>query len=198
MAIFVMFDEKSSSSGRKPRADAARNREHILEVALEVFAEKGDSATFDDVVKRSGLGVGTLYRHFPNREALFEAVYFSEIEKLGLAAEELSATLPPLEALRKWMLLFVDLLATKYSMRESFTALMNSKSYDMNASTEIIMGSMSRLADEAVKAGEIQIDFDPVDLLRALGGVANAGSEPNWQANARRMVDVLLQGVKVP
>ncbi|RYG37043.1 TetR/AcrR family transcriptional regulator, partial [bacterium] len=85
---------------RKPRADALRNRERILDVAREAFAEGGGSVTLEDIVRLSGLGTGTLYRHFPTRDALVEALYLSEMEKLAAAEREFAATLPPVEALR--------------------------------------------------------------------------------------------------
>jgi len=113
----------SEQKKRKPRADALRNREHILAVARAAFAEGGASVTLDDIVRRSGLGVGTLYRHFPTRDALVEALYLSELEKLVEAEKELSKTLLPVEALRAWMLLFVDLMATKLILREALSAL---------------------------------------------------------------------------
>ena len=117
--VLVMSEQKK----RKPRADALRNREHILAVARAAFAEGGASVTLDDIVRRSGLGVGTLYRHFPTRDALVEALYLSELEKLVEAEKELSKTLLPVEALRAWMLLFVDLMATKLILREALSAL---------------------------------------------------------------------------
>src|SRR6201999_3579488 len=98
---------------RKPRADATRNREHILEVAKEAFTRNGAEASLDDIARQSGLGSGTLYRHFPTRDALIEAVYRSEGEKLAESEKRSAATMPPLGALRAWMLLFIDHVADK-------------------------------------------------------------------------------------
>src|SRR5439155_20206971 len=93
---------------RKPRTDAQRNRERILEVSKEAFTRSGANASLDDIAKQAGVGPGTLYRHFPTRDALLEAVYRSEVEKLAAAERKFAETMPPLEALRAWMLLFVD------------------------------------------------------------------------------------------
>ena len=108
-----MPKKRVQSSRRKSRADAQRNRERILEVAKESFARRGGDARLDDIAKQAGVGPGTLYRHFPTREALIEAVYRAEVEKLAAAQQKLALELPPIEALRAWMLLFVDYIATK-------------------------------------------------------------------------------------
>src|ERR1700751_52606 len=108
-----MPSKRPKTASRKPRADAARNRERILEVAKQAFARHGADASLDDIAKQAAVGPGTLYRHFPTREALIEAVYHTEVVKLAAAQRELSATLPPIEALRAWMMLFVDYIATK-------------------------------------------------------------------------------------
>lgn len=95
-------------SARKPRADAQRNRERILEIAKEVFTRGGAAASLDDIARQARIGPGTLYRHFPSRDTLIEAVYPSEVEKLAGAERRFAAAMPPLEALRAWMLLFID------------------------------------------------------------------------------------------
>src|SRR5712692_9456280 len=96
---------------RKPRTDAQLNRERILEVAKEAFTRSGANASLDDVAKEAGVGAGTLYRHFPTRDVLIEAVYRTEVEKLAAAERRFAATMSPIEALRAWMLLFVDYIA---------------------------------------------------------------------------------------
>src|ERR1700757_5544214 len=108
-----MPKKRPQTPDRKPRADAARNRERILEVAKQAFTRSGADASLDDIAKQAGVGPGTLYRHFPTRDALIEAVYHTEVEKLAAAQRELSAKLSPIEALRAWMMLFVDYIATK-------------------------------------------------------------------------------------
>src|ERR1700733_11807227 len=108
-----MSSKRSKSAPRKPRADAQRNRERILEVAKQAFTKSGADTSLDDIAKQAAVGPGTLYRHFPTREVLLEAVYRSEVEKLAAAEKEFSITLSPIEALRSWLLLFVDYLAAK-------------------------------------------------------------------------------------
>jgi AcrR family transcriptional regulator len=129
-----MSEEKSSvpgsvSSARKPRADALRNREHIVRVAREAFTERGDSVTLEEVVEKSGLGTGTLYRHFPTRDALIEAVYRADLDQLASAQREFAESLPPVEALRSWLLAFVDFLGTKIAMREALQWTWNRSTY---------------------------------------------------------------------
>jgi AcrR family transcriptional regulator len=111
--ILLMPRKPSKRSERKPRTDAQRNRERILEVAKAAFTRSGADASLDDIAKQAGVGPGTLYRHFPTRDALIEAVYHTEVEKLAAAQRELSAKLPPIKALRAWMMLFVDYIAAK-------------------------------------------------------------------------------------
>src|ERR1700752_1611433 len=108
-----MPKKRSQSADRKPRTDAQRNRQRLLEVAKEAFTRSGGNASLDDIAKQAGVGPGTLYRHFPTREELPEAVYRNEVEKLAAAERKFAETLPPIEALRAWMLLFVDYIATK-------------------------------------------------------------------------------------
>src|ERR1700722_14655909 len=98
---------------RKPRADAKRNRERILEIAKDAFTRDGASASLDDIARRSGVGNATLYRHFPTRDELIEAVYRNEVERLAAAEQRFATTMPPIEALRAWMLLFIDHVSQK-------------------------------------------------------------------------------------
>src|SRR6266478_838495 len=110
---FCMPKKRDQPPRRNSRADAQRNRERILEVAKATFARRGGDASLDDIAKQAGVGPGTLYRHFPTREALIEAVYRAEVEKLAAAQRNFAETMPPIEALRAWMLLFVDYIAEK-------------------------------------------------------------------------------------
>ncbi len=193
-----MSDANSPPTPRRPRADALRNREHILAVAREAFTRQGSSVTLDDIVRLSGLGVGTLYRHFPTRDALVEALYLSELEKLAAAERELSENQPPVEALRQWMLLFVDLMETKQALREALNAMVGGTTELYANSGEMIKRSIENLTARAVVSGDIRLDMEPLDLLRAVAGVATASAGPNWAENARRLVDVLLLGMRTP
>ncbi len=123
LQLFFMAPKKQKIAPRKPRLDAQRNRELILEVAKEAFTHAGVSASLDDIAKEAGVGAGTLYRHFPTRDALIEAVYRTEVEKLAAAERKFSDAMPPVEALRAWMLLFVDYIATKQIIAPALNSL---------------------------------------------------------------------------
>jgi AcrR family transcriptional regulator len=179
---------------RKPRTDAQRNRSRILEVAKEAFSRSGANASLDDIARQSGVGAGTLYRHFPSRDALLEAVYSNEVRKLAVAERELSAKLPPVEALRAWMLLFVDYIATKQIIAPALNTLLGGPAKVYEASRSQIQGAIEVLVKRAIKSGEIRSDLDPFDLLRALIGVSNMASTPDWRQSARRLVDILISG----
>jgi AcrR family transcriptional regulator len=189
-----MATKRPKPAARKPRADAQRNRERILEIAKEAFTRSGANISLDDVAKHAAVGAGTLYRHFPTRDALLEAVYRTEVEKLAAAERKLAATMPPLEALRAWMLLFVDYIETKQIIAAALNTLVGGPSKIFEASGDLIKGAIHALVKRAVKSGDIRPDLDPLDLLRALVGVANVASAPDWPQSARRLVDILLLG----
>jgi AcrR family transcriptional regulator len=189
-----MATKRSQSKGRKPRSDAQRNRERILEVAKEAFARAGANASLDDIAKEAGVGPGTLYRHFPSREGLLEAVYRSEVEKLAAAERKFAETLPPIEALRAWMLLFIDYIAAKQIIAPALNALVGDPKKVFEASYGQVWDAIRALVKRAIKSGDIRKDLDAIDLLRALIGVANTATSPDWQQSARRLVDILVIG----
>jgi AcrR family transcriptional regulator len=185
---------KSSKPARKPRADAQRNRERILEIAKQAFTRSGVNISLDDVGKQAGVGAGTLYRHFPTRDALLEAVYRSEVEKLSAAEKELAATMAPIEALNAWMLLFVDYIETKQIIAPALNTLVGKPTKLFEASGAKIKGALHALVERAIESGDIRSDLDPMDLLRALVGVSNVASAPDWAQSARRLVQILIRG----
>jgi AcrR family transcriptional regulator len=189
-----MPTKHSKPTPRKPRSDAQRNRQRILEVAKAAFARSGANASLDDIANQAGVGAGTLYRHFRSREALLQAVYHNEVEKLAAAERELSRKLPPVEALRAWMLLFVDYIATKQIIAPALNTLVGGPTKVYQASRSQIQGAIDALVKRAIKSGEIRRDLDPFDLLRALIGVSNVASAPDWPQSARRLVDILING----
>jgi AcrR family transcriptional regulator len=186
--------KKRSSDGRKPRADAQRNRERILEVAKQAFTRSGADTSLDDIAKQAGVGPGTLYRHFPTREELLKAVYRNELENLAKADEKFAETMPPVEALRAWLLLFVDAVAAKQIIAAALNTLVGDHKKVFEASYAHMHEAIRRLVKRAIKSGDIRKDLDPIDLLRALIGVANVASSPDWQQSARRLVDILIAG----
>ena len=189
-----MATKRPLPAQRKPRADAERNRDRVLEVAKEAFTRSGADASLDDIARQAGVGAGTLYRHFPSREALIEAVYRTEVEKLAAAERNFAETMPPIEALRAWMLLFVDYIATKKIIAQALNTLVGGQSKLFEASYSRIWEAIRALVKRAIKSGDIRKDLDPIDLLRALIGVSNVASSPDWQQSARRLVDILITG----
>jgi AcrR family transcriptional regulator len=179
---------------RKPRADAQRNRERILEVAKEAFSRSGANASLDDIAKQAGVGPGTLYRHFPTREELLQAVYRSELEKLAAAERKLAETMTPIEALRAWLLLFIDAIAAKALIAPALNTLLGDHKKVFAASYAQMHEAIRSLVKRAIRSGDIRKDLDPMDLIRGLVGVANVATGPDWQQSARRLVDILITG----
>ena len=185
---------KKKIAPRKPRTDAQRNRGRILEVAKHAFTRAGANASLDDIAKEASVGAGTLYRHFPTRDALIEAVYRTEVEKLAAAEKKFSESLPAIEALRAWMLLFVDYIGTKQIIGPALNSLVGGPSKLYEGSRAQVQGAIDALVKRAIKNGDIRSDLEPFDLLRALIGVSNVASGPDWQQSARRLVDILITG----
>ena len=189
-----MANRRSPSIKRKPRADAQRNRERILDVAKEAFTRSGADTSLDDIAKQAGVGPGTLYRHFPTREELLKEVYRDNLEKLATAGKKFAEAMPPIEALRAWLLLFVDAVAAKQIIAPALNTLIGDHKKVFEASYAQVHEAIRGLAKRAVKSGDVRKDLDPMDLLRALVGVANVASSPDWQQSARRLVDILIAG----
>lgn len=180
-------------AARKPRADAQRNRDLIVQVAKDAFTENGAGTSLDDIVKKAGIGAGTLYRHFPSREALLEAVYRAEVEKLAEAAEELGRTLPPLEALRAWFFLFIDHLATKKIIAAALNNLVGA-SQMFEKDKPRVLKAVSSIFALAAASGDIRPEIDPVDILRAVVGLTFFGTPEDWKKSAFSLVDILILG----
>jgi AcrR family transcriptional regulator len=189
-----MPTKRPQPARRKPRADAQRNRERILEVAKEAFTRSGANASLDDIAKQAGVGPGTLYRHFPTREELLQAVYRSEIEKVAAAQRKFAQTMTPIEALRAWLLLFVDAIAAKELIAPALNTLLGDHKKMFAASYAEMHEAIRALVKRAIESGDIREDLEPMDLLRALVGVANVATSPDWQQSAKRLVDILIMG----
>lgn len=186
--------KRSSPTRRKPRADAQRNRERILEVAKTAFSKSGANTSLDDIAKEAGVGPGTLYRHFPTREELLKAVYETEMEKLAAAERKFAEAMPPIEALRAWMLLFVDYIAAKHLIAPAVNTLLGDPKKVFEASYAQVTRAIDSLVKRAIESGDIRKDLEAFDLLRALIGVSNVAAGPDWQQSARRLVDILIAG----
>src|ERR1700733_373298 len=186
----------SEKTTRKPRADAVRNRERVLEAAEAVFSAGGAEASLEAVARAAGVGIGTLYRHFSTREALFEAVYRREVQQLADLAEELKQAPHPVEALRHWMRSNVNFVATKKGMSAALALAAYKNSELFSYSFEQLTRSVGALLDRAVASGEIRDDISPEDLLRALVGMCYMHDQPGWQASVLRLVDVFIDGLR--
>jgi AcrR family transcriptional regulator len=189
-----MKTSAAQKTARKPRADAQRNRERILEVAKLVFKRRGAEASMDEIAKRAKIGPGTLYRHFPTRDDLLAAVYISEVQKLAEAQRKFSAELPPVEALRAWILVFIDYIAAKRIIAPALNAMVGGPSHVYEQSTRVMEEAANALASRAVASGDLRPDVDPMDMLRAIYGISSAGSSNDWPMKARRFVDILIHG----
>jgi AcrR family transcriptional regulator len=189
-----MMKKRSQPAQRKPRMDALRNRERILEVAKEAFTRHGAATSLDDIAKQAGVGAGTLYRHFPTRDALIEAVYRSEVEKLAAAAHGFAAAMSPIEALRAWLLLFIDYVAAKHIIAPALNSVAGGPSRLYEGSRSLVQGAIDELVKRAKKSGDVRRDIDASDLLRAVIGVSYVSSGGDWQQSARRLVDILIAG----
>ena len=189
-----MMTKKRSTTARKPRSDALRNRERILEVAKGVFTQQGANASLEEIAKQAGVGAGTLYRHFPTRDELIEGVYRNEVEKLAAAAVRFAETMSPLEALRAWMLLLVDYIAAKHIIAPALNTIAGGPTRLHEGSRSLIQGAIDELVKRAKRSGDLRRDLDAYDLLRALIGVSHVGSGADWQQSARRLVDILIAG----
>lgn len=181
---------------RKPRADGARNRQLLIDAAKAGFAELGLSVSLEEIARRADVGIGTLYRHFPSREAVVEAVYRQAVEQLADAAPRLLACAPAGEALHQWMQLFVDYIATKRMIAPSLAAVAGRTPGLYSSSAEIIMGAITALVKRAIQSGEVRNDIDPTDLLRGMVGVCYGNTDPGWEASARRLIDILMDGLR--
>jgi AcrR family transcriptional regulator len=189
-----MATKRTQPAPRKTRTDAQRNRERILDVAKDAFTRFGASASLDDIAKQAGVGAGTLYRHFPTRDALIEAVYRSEVEKLAASQHRFAETLAPIDALRSWMLLFVDHIAAKQIIAPALNSVAGGPSRLYEGSRSLIHGALDSLVKQAIKSGDLRKEIKSEDLLRALIGVFYVGTGADSQQSARRVVDILIAG----
>jgi AcrR family transcriptional regulator len=174
-----------------------RNRQRVLEAAKAIFAVGGPDGSLEAVAREAGVGIGTLYRHFPTREALFEAVYRNEVEQLVKLADQVGAELPPMEALRRWLRANVEFVATKKGMSTALAVA-------IHASSDLTVYSMDRLGQaldgllrRAAAAGEIRGDITAEDLLRTVVGLCYIHHQAGWQQNVLRMLDVFIDGMKI-
>ncbi|HEY2535056.1 MAG TPA: TetR/AcrR family transcriptional regulator [Xanthobacteraceae bacterium] len=183
-------------AARKPRADALRNRDRLLDAAKSVFSAGGPEASLEAVARTAEVGIGTLYRHFPTREALFEAVYRHEVQQLADLAERLKKETRPIEALRQWMRSIVKFVATKKGMSAALALAIAKDSDLVSHSSDQLTRAIGVLLKRAIAAGEVRSDVSPEDLLRAIVGMCYTHDQPGWQKNVLRLVDIFVDGLR--
>ena len=187
---------RDAPSQKRLRADAQRNRDRLVEVAAQMFASDGVDASLEEIAKRAGVGIGTLYRHFPTREHLVEVVYRREVEGLCHAAEDLAREHPADVALELWMQRFVDYIATKRGLATSLRLLLTTNSTLFSDTSGRVSGAMRGLVEAAAAAGKIRADVDASDVMHALGGIYSAPNTPDWRERSGRLVKLLMDGLR--
>jgi AcrR family transcriptional regulator len=178
------------------RADAQRNREKLVKAAGLAFSQHGIDTSLEEIAERAGVGIGTLYRHFPTREHLVEVIYRREVEALCQAADDLAKKHPPDVALAEWMQRFVDYIAAKRGMANSLKLLLASNSEFFAEASGKIPAALQRLVDAAITQGSIRADIESSDLLQALSGIYGAPQTPDWRERSRRLVTLLMDGLR--
>jgi AcrR family transcriptional regulator len=186
----------SETDNKQVRADARRNYGRLLEAAVLAFATDGTHVSLERIAKDAGVGIGTLYRHFPTREALVEAVYRHELADLCDAVPGLLQSLPPDEATRAWMDHFIDYMNTKHYMAEALRAVIASGGDPFAESRRRLVAAITALLDAGATAGTLRSDLDPNDVLVALNGVSLAAGRPNQRKQAGRLLDLLVEGLR--
>lgn len=183
---------------RKPRADALKNRDLLIESAKDVLGKGGPSASLDAVAKQAGVGIGTLYRHFPTREDLFHAVFSRELDQLAVAAEGLDNAHDPIGALRGWLHTNVALVETKRGMLGALSVVMTAESKQNYAAlTARIAAALNRLIDHGVTAGQIRDGIAAEDLLQTMYALCYARDPgPDWRKQVLHLLDIFIDGIK--
>ncbi|MEI8406792.1 MULTISPECIES: TetR/AcrR family transcriptional regulator [unclassified Kribbella] len=182
-------------TGERPlRADAQRNRDQILAAAARAFSTCGLEATLEGIAKDAGVGIGTLYRHFPTRELLIEAAYRNELATICDAAPELLDSMPPAEALRAWMDRYIDYMTRKLGMADALRAVIASGANPYAQSFELLVGAIKTLLEAGAASGEIRTDVSADDVLVSISGVALATGKNRDQAD--RALNLLMDGLR--
>jgi AcrR family transcriptional regulator len=181
---------------RRPRADALRNRERLLAAATAAFAEEGDDVALETIAARAGVGIGTLYRHFPNRDALVVAAYRQEVDALAGAGAELLAQQPADRALRAWLERFADYIATKRAMGSALRSAASSESPLFAETRDQILGTLRVLLDAGAADGTLRADVDPTDVVRVINGIWYLPAGPSWREDVGRMLDLVADGLR--
>lgn len=180
------------------RADAARNRDQLLAVATRMFAAADSEPSMRAIAREAGVGIATLYRHFPTREALVDAIYQDQVERLTTGARDLLDRLPPAEAMRRWMDLFGDWIATKNGMLDTLLAMVESGEIAHAHTRDELLAAISTILDAGRSAGELRDDVTAEDIAAALIGIFTVAPRPGHDAQAARLLDILSDGLRPP
>ncbi len=185
------------ATGPRPlRADAQRNRDRLLEVAVQVLSRDGAEATLDSIAKEAGVGIGTLYRHFPTREALIEAAYRNELDRLCDPVPQLLESVPPEQALRQWMDRFVDYMITKHGMSDALRWLVASGGDPFAHSRDRLVEALGELLAAGARTGTLRSDVEPFDVLLSLSGATLVAGDRADRGQVGRLLDLLMDGLR--
>jgi AcrR family transcriptional regulator len=191
----VNDDDTETASCRPLRADARRNRDKLLSAATAAFAEEGEEVALEAVAARAGVGIGTLYRHFPNRDALIVAAYQHEVDALCAAAADNLATLPADQALRAWVERFADYIATKRAMGNALRAAASDAPLFGNTRARILE-AVRLLLDAGAADGTLRADVEPRDVMCVVNGIWYLPAGPAWRDDVGRMLDLVIDGLR--
>jgi AcrR family transcriptional regulator len=183
---------------RAPRADAARNRDQLLAVATRVFASADGEPSMRAIAREAGVGIATLYRHFPTRESLVDAVYRDQVVRLTAGARELLARLAPAAAMRRWMDLFGDWIATKNGMLDTLLAMIESGEIAHARTRSELLAAITTILDAGRAAGDLRSDVTAEDVAASLIGIFTVAPRPEHEARAGRLLDLLMDGLRPP
>ena len=186
---------KSSSRPWARTVEAQRNRSTLLAVAARAFATSEERVTLESIARDAGVGIGTLYRHFPTRDALVEAVYRDQMERLGEGARELLESQPPAIALRHWMRLFADWAATKHGMIDALRSMIAAGDLDVDGTHAHLSSTLQTFLDAGVKAGDLRGDVDAADILAVLAGILSVANAPDRPDQTDRLLDLVVAGL---
>jgi AcrR family transcriptional regulator len=178
------------------RADAARNRDSLLDTATRAFAKSETEPSMRAIAREAGVGVGTLYRHFPTREALVAAVYQDQVKRLTQGARKLLDKHAPAVALRRWMDLFADWLATKRGMLRTLLLLVDSGTMKHGQGREELLAAITMILDAGRAAGDIRSDANAEDIAASLMGIFTVAGGVEQQAQSKRLLDLLMDGLR--
>ena len=183
---------------RAPRADATRNRGQLLAVATRVFMSADTEPSMRAIAREAGVGIATLYRHFPTRESLVDAVYRDQVARLTAGARELLGQLPPAAAMRRWMDLFGDWIATKNGMLDTLLSMIQSGEIAHARTRAELLAAITAILDAGRAAGDLRPDVTAEDIAAALIGIFTVAPRPQREAEASRLLNLLMDGLRPP